>query len=90
MRTELATIFVEFIPENENLVEGIIYVSEKYKTSTHLCPCGCGNLVVLPFGNGGWQYLRTNDEVTFSPSVGNFQFPCKSHYFIERNHLRHV
>lgn len=30
-----------FIPER--LEEGILYVSIKYHTAAHLCPCGCKN-----------------------------------------------
>jgi len=39
--------FVEFIPED--LEQGTLYISIRYKTGTHLCCCGCGNIVVTPF-----------------------------------------
>ena len=38
--------FVEFIPED--LEQGTLYISIRFKTGTHLCCCGCGNIVVTP------------------------------------------
>ena len=38
--------FVEFIPEN--LKPGVLYISIEYSTSSHLCPCGCGQKVITP------------------------------------------
>jgi hypothetical protein len=38
----------------ERLREGRLYVSLKYRTASHLCPCGCGNRVVTPFSSGYW------------------------------------
>lgn len=36
----IVPVFVEFIPEN--LDYGKIYISDTYRTATHLCACGCG------------------------------------------------
>jgi hypothetical protein len=80
---DLKVEFHEFIPER--LEEKTLYVSEKYETAIHLCICGCKNEVTTPFGRNGWQYHRESDIVTLSPSIGSFQLPCKSHYFIQRN-----
>jgi hypothetical protein len=80
---DLKIEFHEFIPER--LEEKTLYVSEKYETAIHLCICGCKNEVTTPFGRNGWQYHRESDIVTLSPSIGSFQLPCKSHYFIQRN-----
>lgn len=79
--------FVEHIPEE--LQEGVIYVSRKFETAVHLCACGaCGNQTVTPFNQGGWSIHIENDKsVTLSPSIGNWQFPCKSHYFIRDNRV---
>ena len=38
--------FVEFIPDE--LEHGIIYISIRFATASHLCCCGCGNKVVTP------------------------------------------
>jgi hypothetical protein len=89
--TELEPRFVDTIPET--LEEGILYVSEMYNTTIHLCPCGCKNKIVVPFNIGGttcwWTYTREpgTDEITLSPSVGSFQIPCRSHYFITKNKI---
>ena len=37
---------VEFIPEH--IEEGVLYISELYRTAVHKCCCGCGQEVVTP------------------------------------------
>lgn len=85
--TSLSVINVEFIPHD--LEEGFIYVSNKYHTAVHLCPCGCGNEVVTPVNidiNGiGWEMVQSNESVTLKPSIYSKILPCKSHYFIRNN-----
>ena len=85
-QTQFTPIFVEYIPDR--LEEGKLYISEKYRTSSHLCACGCGYETVTPLREGGWQISMANDIVTLSPSIGNFNFPCKSHYWIQNNEIR--
>lgn len=75
--------FVEFIPTK--LEEGILYISEKYGTAIHKCCCGCGQEVVTPLSPAQWQLRRSGDSVTLSPSIGNWNFRCKSHYWIKQN-----
>jgi hypothetical protein len=72
--------FVEFIPEV--LEDGILYVSQKYKTATHRCCCGCGEEVVTPLGPTDWSLQVTGGAVTLHPSIGNWSFACRSHYWI--------
>ena len=73
--------FVETIPAG--IQAGKLYVSRKYRTATHLCCCGCGSKVVTPLKPGGWTLRNGNsDQVTLWPSIGNWSFPCKSHYWI--------
>ncbi len=78
-------VFVEFIPEL--LEEGKVYISEEYECSIHNCLCGCGLKTVLNLDNiNGWQLIKHDDgRVSFTPSIGNFQYPCKSHYIITKN-----
>lgn len=86
MRHETLTPeFVECIPDE--LQEGVLYVSEKYETAIHLCACGCGNQTVTPTGGNRWIITISNGNVTLNPSIGNWQFPCKSHYFIRENRV---
>lgn len=78
--------FVEFIPPE--LKEGVLYVSIQYTTAVHKCACGCGNKVVTPISPVGWQILFDGKAVSLTPSIGNWQFPCRSHYWIKSNKVR--
>lgn len=78
--------FVEFIPEN--LEPAKLYVSMEYGTAAHLCACGCGSKVVTPISPTGWQLTYDRETVSLYPSIGNWSFPCRSHYFITRNRVR--
>ena len=33
----------------------------------------------------GWKLSETDGEVTLHPSIGSFNLPCRSHYFIRGN-----
>lgn len=77
--------FVEFIPSN--LQGGLLYISKKYGVVTHLCCCGCNNKVVTPIVAGQWQLSVQGEFVSLVPSIGNTNFPCRSHYFITRNQV---
>ena len=77
--------FVEFIPST--LDDGVLYVSMEYSTASHRCVCGCGKRVVTPLGAADWV-LTYDGTVTLSPSVGNGQLACGSHYVIRQNEIR--
>lgn len=78
--------FVEFIPEK--IEEGILYISMQYATATHKCFCGCGMKVVTPFDPTDWQITFDGVTVSLEPSIGNWEFPCQSHYWIEDSKVR--
>lgn len=79
--SNLRTEEVQFIPNQ--LEEGVIYVSRKFGTAIHLCACGCGVQTVTPFEcPNGWELTAGRNGVTLRPSIGNQQFPCKSHYWV--------
>lgn len=61
---------------------GKFYYSEEFRTSLHLCACGCGNRVVLPIKPAGWTMRKGRNGISIFPSVGNREFDCRSHYFI--------
>jgi len=87
-KVEIEPVFVEeCVPDFDIMEEGKIYISELYKTSVHKCLCGCGEKVIMPIHPiHGWNLIKeSNDKVSFIPSVGNYQFPCKSHYIITNN-----
>jgi uncharacterized protein DUF6527 len=83
---ELTFEFVENVPEN--LDEGILYISTKYASAIHKCCCGCGNEVVTPLSPVGWSLMFDGDTVSLEPSIGNWNFACRSHYWIIRNKIR--
>ena len=78
--------FVEYIPGE--LEEGVLYISIPYCTAVHKCICGCGNEVVTPLTPTDWSLTFDGDTVSLDPSIGNWNFPCRSHYWIRRNHIR--
>ncbi len=77
--------FVEFIPTN--LEDGVLYVSQQYKTAIHKCCCGCGQEVVTPLSSAQWQVSVTAGKASLFPSIGNWNFECKSHYWIKKNQV---
>lgn len=86
MRTQRVKVeFVESAPRP--LSEGVLYISDRFRTALHLCCCGCGREVVTPLNPAGWSYKREAETVTLKPSVGNWSFPCRSHYFIVSNEV---
>jgi len=78
-------VIADEIPEQ--LLEGWLYVSRKYRTSSHLCPCGCGSRVATPFSHGYWSLKIVLWWATLYPSIGNAHLPCRSHYWIRRNRV---
>jgi hypothetical protein len=78
--------FVTAIPEP--LGESVIYISIPYATAAHLCACGCGREVVTPITPTDWQLTFDGESVSLHPSIGNWSFPCQSHYFIRRGRVR--
>ena len=77
--------FIELAPEV--LEDGILYISMEYGSALHKCVCGCGNLVVTPLAPTEWQLLYDGKTVSLSPSIGNWNFDCKSHYWIKKNEV---
>lgn len=85
LREEIRPEFVEFMPKE--LDDGVLYISMQYATVIHLCCCGCGNKVVTPLSPTDWQLTFDGESVTLDPSIGNWSFPCQSHYWITRNQV---
>ena len=77
--------FVEFVPET--LEPGVLYVSIGYATASHLCACGCGEKVVTPFTPTDWRMTFDGETVSLSPSVGNWEQGCFTHYVIDCNRI---
>ncbi len=78
--------FVDFIPDQ--LESGVLYISRRYSTASHLCCCGCGREVVTPLNPAKWRATENAGKVSLTPSVGNWSFPCRSHYWISANRVQ--
>lgn len=77
--------FVEFIPDE--LAPNTLYVSMEYGTAVHACLCGCGHRVITPITPTDWRLTYDGDTISLHPSVGNWSFPCQSHYVIRQNNV---
>lgn len=72
----------------DQLAEGVLYVCKEFELTAHKCCCGCGEDVYLKIGPAKWQLSTTsNGRITLYPSVGNWKYACKSHYWIEKNRV---
>ena len=82
--TRVDTLVPQFgraIPEH--MESGVLYVSIDFATAAHLCCCGCGLEVVTPLSRTDWTLLYNGESASLYPSVGNWSFPCQSHYWID-------
>lgn len=77
--------FVDTVPDL--LDDGVVYVSIPYAIAVHRCCCGCGYEAVTPLAPTQWSLTFDGVSISLSPSVGNWSFPCQSHYWIRRNHV---
>lgn len=79
----ITPVFVNTIPDR--LEGGVLYVCEQYKIAAHKCCCGCGEEVITPLTPADWSIRKEGNVVSLMPSIGNWSFNCKSHYWISRN-----
>ncbi len=77
--------FVKHIPEI--LDDKTIYISIDFCTIAHKCLCGCGNEVITPLSPTDWKLTFDGDSISLHPSIGNWSFKCKSHYWIIDNRI---
>lgn len=77
--------FVEYIPET--VEERKIYVSIPFGTVIHKCACGCGEEVVTPLGPAEWRLTYDGASISLYPSIGNWGFACRSHYWLENSEI---
>ncbi|MBP5087400.1 hypothetical protein HUS91_18075 [Pseudomonas chlororaphis] len=77
--------FVEHFPEK--LEPGELYLAMEFATAAHLCACGCGNKVITPFSPTDWQMSFDGETVSLSPSIGNWTFKCRSHYWVRSGRI---
>ncbi len=85
------TVTHEFVDKIPNSIEeGRVYVSIPYATAVHKCFCGCDNEVVTPLNPTDWELTFNGKTISLDPSIGNWNFPCQSHYWIKQNKVRWV
>jgi len=80
--------FIEFVPDV--LEDGVLYISVLHCSAIHKCVCGCGNEVVTPISPDDWQLYFNGKTVSLKPSIGNWNFDCKSHYWITNNEIKYA
>lgn len=76
-------VFIVSAPDQ--LKPNTLYVSMEYSSVLHKCCCGCGLEVVTPLSPTDWQLYFDGVSISLTPSIGNWNFPCQSHYFIRDN-----
>jgi len=77
--------FVDYIPDD--LKDGTLYISVEFATAVHKCICGCGREVVTPLSPTDWKLIFDGQTISLDPSIGNWSFPCQSHYWIRANRV---
>jgi hypothetical protein len=81
----LTPLFVEHFPDR--LEPGELYLAMEFATAAHLCACGCGNKVITPFSPTDWQMSYDGETVSLNPSIGNWTFKCRSHYWVRSGRI---
>jgi hypothetical protein len=77
--------FIKNIPEI--IEDNKIYISIEFCVAVHKCCCGCGKEVVTPLSPTDWRITFDGDTISLFPSIGNWSFECRSHYWITRNKI---
>ena len=82
------------LPDEPPLENGVLYVVDGPNYVEYNCPCGCGNVVMLPCYTApetkegwGWVMQEESGRVTLQPSVYSTSWPCRSHYFIRESKI---
>lgn len=86
--SSLSHVFVEQMPTE--FEPGVLYVSLPFRTSVHLCACGCGNETWVPIRPDRHHLTFDGDTITLWPSVGNWRFQCRSHYVVRQGRIEWV
>lgn len=75
--------FVTHMPPKDKLEQDVLYISLDHRTILHKCACGCGSEVSTPLSPNDWSITFNGQSISLWPSVGNWSFPCRSHYVIK-------
>lgn len=85
-RDTLRPVFTEIFPPAMDA--GVLYISIPYRTCSHMCCCGCGHEIVTPLSPAQWSLTYDGENVSLTPSIGNWSLPCQSHYWIRDGRVR--
>lgn len=77
--------FVDRVPSP--LEDGVVYVSIAFGTVIHKCCCGCGDKVVTPLTPVDWTIIYDGQSISLDPSIGRWDAPCRSHYWIRNDRV---
>jgi hypothetical protein len=83
--SRLTHVFVEYLPDK--IARGKLYISMQHATAAHQCCCGCGREVVTPLSPKDWQLTYDGRSISLTPSIGNWSYPCRSHYWIRHDRV---
>jgi hypothetical protein len=75
--------YVESFPDV--LLDAVLYISKRFRTSCHRCCCGCGAKIVTPIRPTEYRLTDHDGLISLHPSIGNWDHPCQSHYVIKNN-----
>ncbi len=78
--------FVVQLPDEPR--EGVLYISMEFGTALHLCCCGCREKVLTPLRPNRWRMTFDGENIWLCPSIGNWNFDCKSHYWVLGSRVR--
>lgn len=85
MITKLDHIFIDKIPDE--IEEGVLYVSTRFRVIMHSCCCGCKEKVVTPLSPARWKMTYDGNTISLYPSIGNWNSKCQSHYWIQNSEV---
>ncbi|MCA0447995.1 MAG: hypothetical protein LCH54_17395 [Bacteroidetes bacterium] len=77
--------FITHVPSP--LKYGVVYISIEFGTVIHKCCCGCGDKVVTPLTPVDWALTYDGQSISLQPSIGRWDAPCRSHYWIQKNQV---
>ena len=85
---KLRPIFVEVLPEFDEIKEGELWISHKHRTVNLRCPCGCSSLTVLTLHPSRWHIHFDGKSISLDGPTGGSVWAnsgCGSHYIIRSN-----
>jgi hypothetical protein len=81
---KISHVFVTHMPPKGSLKDDTVYISLEFNTVLHKCACGCGAEISTPLTPKDWNLIYNGETISLEPSVGNWSYPCRSHYIINK------